>query len=307
MHRPRRSLSILIYHRVLPHPDPLLPDVVDARRFDRQMALLKRRFNVLPLGTAVRALRHGTLPPRAACITFDDGYADNAAVALPILRRHGLSACFFIASAYLDGGRMWNDDVIESVRQAQGPVLDLCGLDGLRQLTIATAQDKAAAIAAILSALKYLPAAQRQALAARMAPAATPQLMMRSDQLIALHRAGMEIGAHTASHPILSNLPDAAARADIVAGRAALEALIDAPVRLFAYPNGQPGRDYDGRHAAMVAALGFDAAVSTAPGAARAGADPYQLPRFTPWDRSPLRFWLRLQHNIWRTPVLTAP
>jgi len=301
MRWPGRSLSILIYHRVLAQPDPLLPDVVDARRFDRQMALLRRSFNVLPLATAVRALRNGTLPPRAACITFDDGYADNAEIALPILHAHGLSACFFIASAYLDGGRMWNDDVIEYVRQARGTELTLPGpdgFDGLKKLTIATPRDKVAAIGALLSALKYQPAARRQALVAAIAPAATPRLMMRSDQVVALHRAGMEIGAHTASHPILASVPDAAARADIVAGRAALEALIDAPVRLFAYPNGKPGRDYDARHTAMAAALGFDAAVSTLPGVARAGADLFQLPRFTPWDRTRLRFWLRLQHNI---------
>ncbi|MCK7493591.1 MAG: polysaccharide deacetylase family protein [Comamonadaceae bacterium] len=57
----------------------------------------------------MRRLGEGTLPARALAITFDDGYADNHDVALPILRRHGLNATFFVATGFLDGGIMWND------------------------------------------------------------------------------------------------------------------------------------------------------------------------------------------------------
>src|SRR4051812_17280670 len=78
-------LSVLIYHRVLPKQDPLFPNEVDACAFDRQMCLLRSCFNILTLSDAVKRLRDGKLPSRAACITFDDGYADNAEVALPIL------------------------------------------------------------------------------------------------------------------------------------------------------------------------------------------------------------------------------
>lgn len=321
-------LSILIYHRVLAAPDPLLPGVPDQRLFARQVALLKRCFRVMPLASAVRHLRQDSLPPRAACITFDDGYADNAELALPVLRHHGVSACFFIASAYLDGGRMWNDDIIEYVRQAAGPLLDVSHVPGLARppdkhgndgndgkppmpalparLPVASAAQKSAAIGQLLDYLKYLPFARRQAVADALAPPRRGDLMLRSCQLRSLHAAGMEIGGHTAHHPILAALDDAAARADMAAGKARLEALLDAPVSLFAYPNGKPGRDYDARHAAMAAALGFTAAVSTAPGAARAGADLLQLPRFTPWEGDRPRFLLRLLLNRrrpWPAPV----
>ena len=57
------------------------------------------------------------LPSRSVAVTFDDGYADNARIALPILREERVPATFFIATAYLDGGRMWNDTVIEAVRR----------------------------------------------------------------------------------------------------------------------------------------------------------------------------------------------
>ncbi len=293
------ALSILIYHRVLARPDPLFPDIPDAARFSRQLGVLKRFFRVLPLLEAARRLRDGSLPARAACITFDDGYADNAQVALPLLLRHGLSACFFVASGYLDGGRMWNDAIIARLRHAPGDELDLSGC-GLGRLALGTLAQRRQAIGDVLGALKYLPFAQRQALSAELARGAppAPSPMMTSAELLTLHRAGMEIGAHTVGHPILSTLSNRAAHDEIADGKRALETIIDAPVSLFAYPNGVPQQDFRPAHVDMVRALGFAAAVTTAWGAGRAGSDVFQLPRFTPWDRDRLRFLLRLRRNM---------
>ena len=296
------TLSILIYHRVLARPDPLFPGEVDAALFERQLRLLKRFYAPLPLAEAVQRLQDGSLPARAACITFDDGYADNAQVALPLLQRHGLHATFFIATGYLDGGQMWNDTVIEAVRQAPAPVLDLRAL-GLDCLPVAELAQRRAAIATLLGQLKYLPFDRRQQLAMQIrrqagATAGAPA-MLSTAQLRQLHAAGMELGAHTVSHPILSTLPEQEARLDIANGKHQLESLIQAPVTLFAYPNGKAGRDYGASHVAMVHSLGFKAAVATDWGVARPGAglDLLQLPRFTPWDRGRLAFLWRLRQN----------
>jgi len=116
----RAGLSILVFHRVLPEPDPLFPNEVDAQRFDALLGWVKDWFSVLPLEEAVERLQRNRLPERAAAITFDDGYADNYAVALPILQRQGLSAMFFIATGFLNGGRMFNDTAIETVRRCVG-------------------------------------------------------------------------------------------------------------------------------------------------------------------------------------------
>ncbi|MCM2564965.1 polysaccharide deacetylase family protein [Janthinobacterium kumbetense] len=296
------ALSILIYHRVLARPDPLFPGEVDAALFQRQLRLLKRFYTPLPLGDAVRRLQDGSLPPRAACITFDDGYADNAQVALPLLLRHGLQATFFIATGYLDGGQMWNDTVIDAVRQAPGAVLDLRAQE-LGTFPIATLAQRQAAIATLLGRLKYLPFAQRQRLAMhirRQAGArASAPAMLSTAQLRQLHGAGMTLGGHTASHPILSTLAERAAQLDIANGKQQLESLVQAPVTLFAYPNGKAGRDYGAPHVAMVKRLGFQAAVATDWGVARPGADLdlLQLPRFTPWDRGRLAFLWRMRQN----------
>ena len=98
----RARLSVLIFHRVFAQPDPLAPSEPDLPRFEHLLRWVSRWFQVLPLDEAVARLAAGTLPPRAAAITFDDGYADNAEVALPALQRAGLPATFFIATGFHD-------------------------------------------------------------------------------------------------------------------------------------------------------------------------------------------------------------
>ena len=130
--------------------------------------------------------------------------------------------------------------------------------------------------------------------------------MLTPQQVQRLHAAGMTIGGHTVTHPILTRLETAQARREIVEGRERLEELIGERVDLFAYPCGKPGRDYSPDHVAMVRSCGFKAAVSTAWGSAGRGSDLWQLPRFTPWDRERWRFGLRLAQNLLRRRYATA-
>ncbi|HRQ56517.1 MAG TPA: polysaccharide deacetylase family protein [Azoarcus taiwanensis] len=298
----RGRLTILIYHRVLAAPDALLPDTPDRAAFDWQMALVKRHFQALPLAEAGRLLQQGRLPARAACITFDDGYADNLTEAWPILNRHGLPATFFVATGFLDGGRMFNDTLIELVRRMPEGDCDLTDV-GVGVVALNGAESRIGLIHKLIGQFKYQQMTQRQesveALASRFGVTLPDDLMMTTDELRKLaDSAGVEIGGHTRNHPILTRLEDDAAREEILAGKHDLEARLERPVRLFAYPNGRPGKDYDARHAAMARECGFELAVSTAPAAARVGADPFQLPRFTPWDRTPGRFGLRLLRTL---------
>lgn len=294
-------LSVLIFHRVLAQVDSLFPDEMHARQFDALCGWLKHWFNVLPLDAAVAHLKIGTLPERAASISFDDGYADNLTVAVPILQRHGLTATFFIATGFLDGGRMWNDTIIAAVRGCTADTLDLEPL-GLGCHPLKSVEDRRKAITALIDQIKYRPIEERLAIGTRMADLAASQmpddLMMTSDQVLAIHRAGMQIGAHTVSHPILARLDDTQARQEIEDSKRFLERLLGERVGLFAYPNGKPGEDYLPRSVGIVRSVGFDAAVSTAWGASRAGDDLLQIRRFTPWDTSRLRFGARMLANL---------
>lgn len=293
----RGRLSVLIYHRTLAAPDPILHDEIDAATFEGHMAMLAAEFNVLPLSEACTRLQRGSLPARAACVTFDDGYADNEHTALPILKRFGLPATFFVATGFSDGGIMFNDAVIEAVRRAPAGTLDLSKL-GLGIHDLGDSATRRAAFDVLLGLVKYRPVEERDTLVAQLTEALRStlpnDLMMRPAQIKRLHDSGMEIGGHTINHPILKVLDDNQARAEIMGGKQRLEQIIEAPVMLFAYPNGKPGRDYGRRHVELVKGAGFAAAVSTTSGVASGGSDIFQLPRFSPWERNSRRLGMRI-------------
>lgn len=297
----QQRLSVFIFHRVLPAPDPLFPGELDVAAFDTLLGWIGSWFQVLPLDEALARLDRGGLPPAAAAITFDDGYADNLHHAAPVLQRHGMTATLFIATGFLDGGRMWNDSLIEAVRAAPAGTLDLTAHGGER-LVLGDAASRAAAIERLIRYAKHLPPARRQAVVDGVVDTigvALPRdLMLRSADIPCWLQAGHGVGAHTVSHPILASLDAAKARREIHDGRDALQALCGRPVTLFAYPNGKPGQDYGPEHVRMAREAGFAAAVSTAWGHVGIGSDRFQLPRFTPWDRQRLRFGLRLLRNL---------
>lgn len=297
-------LSILIYHRVLEKADEIFPGTVDAERFRWQMELVSSYFNVLPLSKAVELMENNNLPQRALCITFDDGYADNAEVALPILKEFGLSATFFIAVGFLNGGRMWNDTVIETIRTIDSRDIDLTDV-GLDVYDISSTIKKQETIESIITSIKHAPQDKRQEFVEIIAEKAADQLpanlMMSSEQVKMLHRSGMEIGGHTVTHPILSTLDSEQAMEEIKQGKVLLESIIGTNIKLFAYPNGKPDIDYLEEHVEIVRRVGFDAAVSTESGVSDRFTDRFQLRRFTPWDKTPLKFILRLMKNYYLT------
>ena len=294
-------LSILIFHRVLESSDPVLASEPSAEQFDALMQHVKSTFRVLPLGDAVHALFRGTLPSRALAISFDDGYADNLTHAAPILRRHGLPATVFVATGYLDGGCMFNDRVIEALRATRCTDLDLTPL-GLGRYPLDSVDARRRAIDGVLDAIKYLPFADRERCAADVAERADVpipvNLMLTRDGVRSLGAMGLDIGAHTVRHPILTELSRDEAWREIVDSKRELEAIVGRDVMLFAYPNGKPDRDYAREHVAMVRDAGFMAAVSTAWGVASRASDAFQLPRFTPWTRQPLKFDLLMLRNL---------
>lgn len=111
--------------------------------------------------------------------------------------------------------------------------------------------------------------------------------IMTGDEVRALHAEGVEIGAHTVTHPDLTVLTPAAARQEIADSCAQLAELTGSPVDLLAYPFG------------FVSAGALEAAaaanVRAACGVAGRGAwsQPLHLPRQDTNTKSALGFWLK--------------
>jgi len=274
----------LIYHQVLPKPDVMRPYEVAADLFEQHLILLSENFTVLTLEDAISRLEAGTLPRNPAVITFDDGYENNASVALPLLQKYQLPATFFIASDFLNGGAMWNDKVIETVRHCKGDTLSLDWLPG-RSFDISSEHARCKSASDLLKEFKYLPFDKRLEAVDKFVGDSLDlsRFMMTDAQVKELYDAGMEIGGHTCSHPILAKLSDQEAYTQIKENKNYLETLLNTQLSSFAFPNGRPDTDFYSNTVAQVKKTGYKYAVSTSYGVSDKRSDRFQLPRFTPW------------------------
>lgn len=106
---PDGRVRVLVYHRVCEMPKEKWVEYhnVSPASFAAQMKLLaEQRFVVLTVGQILEHLQQGrAFPPKAVCITFDDGYRNNYTLAFPELLRYGLKASFYIVTNYVDSDR----------------------------------------------------------------------------------------------------------------------------------------------------------------------------------------------------------
>ena len=280
---------VLRYHALTDTAAPVVyaaPDIcmpVDAFRL--QMAFVKRAYTVLPLEELVDAVvSGGRLPARALAITFDDGYADNHRLGLPVLRELGLPATVYVATgAVADAAPFW----VAAVRAlALGATDALPMPDGTRHW-LGDGAGRTAAAKALTRALVPLAADARAAWLADAARVSGVDLvgtlartMLDWNEIRELAAAGWTIGAHTVTHSNVALVDPARAEREIAESRDALGAAIGAPVRHFCYPNSGGQHAYFGPAVSeILARLGFRSATTSRPGALRPGADPFLLPR----------------------------
>jgi len=298
-------LSVFLFHKVPSLPDPLMPQDLDLAAFEQLLDTVLSTFNVIPLEDAAMALSNGKVPPRAACITFDDGYPSWIGGVVPALHKRGLHATFYITAGQFYGRPLWHERIINAVLQCKSDELRL-NHPALVPLPMTTQQERTAAVLHLERCLKYLtlPARNELLLGMEALTGATPEQVpvMQLADLRAMHALGFGIGAHTDDHPILVCCDDATARREIGQTREELSSLIGGAVNSFAYPNGHPFADFSARHVELVKQAGYTSAVTTQWGVATAVTSTFQIPRFTPWGNKPLNIAWQLGRNLLTQP-----
>ena len=282
---------VLLYHRVAPGVDQDVNQLVTRpENFAAHLEWLAEHTRPVPPADFVRRharpARHGfTLDggkPRVL-ITFDDGYADNHQHALPLLAEHGFSAIAFVTSGQVGSAEPFWWDALEQIVFAGRPATGGWKLpDGT---LVPDYPDKSATYNILHAALKPLADSRRRAVLADLADqgGVTPQASgdsraMNWAEVQAWAAAGMLVGAHTCSHPVLTALATDELRAEIRRSKHDLEEHLGVVIDAFAYPYG--ARDaYDERCVAAVHAAGFRCAFVNRPGNVRWARSPYALPR----------------------------
>lgn len=283
-----RGLLVLNYHRVgLPGDSPFDHGLwsASAEDFDSQVGFLKKNFDVVGLsdldGLLTRPQR-----TRGVMITFDDGYRDNYDLAFPALKRHGVPSVFFITTGFLDQRRVaWWDDISWMVKTSSRTTIGPG--PGLTESVSWTAGQPDAAIDRLLRTFKKLGGHQTAAFldhvadqtgTGRCPQSLADEVWMTWDMARDMVRGGMQIGAHTVNHPVLSRLKDDEIRHEVVESRRRLEEVLEVPIDSMSYPVGQ--RDsFDPRCMAALDAAGYRWAFSYYGGLARPQGNRFDVPR----------------------------
>lgn len=306
-------LIVLCYHRVISDSErpafSALPE-----EFARQLDWISGRFQVLRLEDVREYLAGRRLHRDSVVITFDDGYDDNIHVVKPMLARRGLPAFFFIASEpLLERRAYWYDELWEALAAWEGlPLPEACRAllpqETLRTLYRFGRTRIAADRKAALEACKGLSGQARRQVLESMGMGRKPSdpfsacETMTLEDARACERQGIEIGAHTRSHPSLARVPADECEREISEGMRDLRAA-GFRARYFAYPFGE-AQDTGGREGLprriLAERAGVQVALTTEERAVRPGDDPLLVPRKVIGPQSLSQIALKLEMLSWR-------
>jgi peptidoglycan/xylan/chitin deacetylase (PgdA/CDA1 family) len=278
----RQAGVALMYHSVDHRAGDPARELVpphEAALFERQIRHVRRHFEIVPardLQEAARSRRRGQKFPVA--ITFDDDLACHATITLPILRRTGATATFFLSGASLDHPFAFHYErlqraIDEDVREVPSLVTGRPGTtepSRLHELGLM---------------LELMPPEERDAASARLYDALGPDVLnagIRRAQVRELADADMTIGFHTFRHDSLTRLTDDQLAQAMETGRDALADAVGAPVETIGYPHGRA----DERVAAAARKAGFRAGFTTQDVAVTPSVDPLLQGRVGPSLRS---------------------
>lgn len=328
----RHQALILTYHGVLdkPYDGYTNRNFVSVQMFDRQMAFIKRHYNVVPLPDLAQWLSAGKkMPAYTAAVTFDDGFRNNFTVALPILRKYRLPATVFLTTAFIDSTELglWTEQVDLLLQEAQIETVRI-GVNGKeREYPLRTGADRETSSDRIRAYLKTLPPDQRQSVITKLMDQVVPKSagikperrgIARHSELNAQSAAEIEeryaflswlqvrtmtqhqitFGSHTHTHAIMTTLDEEKAKFELAESGRLIEERLGTPCRLFSYPNGT-ATDFGPREQGLLRRYGYSAAVSQIDGFNDAATDLTALHRINVGRNENFNVFIAKISGVW--------
>ena len=275
-HLTRRRFRIFAYHGVSAAIDPRLNFdgfFVSPEVFEIHLQTLQAQYHVMPLADMVEQLAAGhALPPRAAAITFDDGYADNATVAAPLLAKYGLPATFFITTGFIDGtSTPWWFEIRAAGFELRDSQWFMDVEQRLKNMSSAERQEELAILLSrIPNAVSRIPDIESRI------PHRESRIpsFMSWDHLRELLAQGHDIGAHTVSHISLGHEANSVIEDEIRRSLDRIRSELGTVSPVYSYPYGEPAHFTDAL-GSMLKRHGCLAGVTTVEGMNAEGDDPF--------------------------------
>jgi peptidoglycan/xylan/chitin deacetylase (PgdA/CDA1 family) len=293
-------ILVLAYHRVADLAEDAEELAVKPERFRLQMRAIRASYDLLRLG---QSWPRGSRP--AAIVTFDDGYADNATTALPILEEEEVPATFFVTTGAVErGAEFWWDELARRVldRAEAAATLELGQGPARRSWPVRTRDERAACYRDLHEILRRLLPEPRERFLAEIRAARGGGQETRAshrpltvDEVARLGKSEWAaVGAHGVTHTPFSKLSLDAQRGEMTESRERLRAWTGTEIDTFSFPFGGR-RDFSKESVRLARAAGFRRIAANVPGQARRRSDPFLVPRFLvrDWDAERFLFELR--------------
>ncbi len=242
----RHKVPIIMYHRFSQDEEF---GKTSRATLESHLSYLTRHYKIISLDELIEYRRNGEpVPPRSAAITIDDGYRDFYDVAFPVLKKFNVAATFYVVTSFVDGKNwIWTDKARYILGQTSAERFDLMVGSKKIGLRLYDAESRLKAAGSINSELKKMPDGEKDAMLQELAShmdVALPDVP--SDGFKALgwvearemHSANIDIGSHTATHPILTNVDEVSLAEELRASKSMLEDKLQTQSIHFCYPNG---------------------------------------------------------------------
>ena len=234
----------------------------------------------------------------AVCITFDDGYADNARNALPLLEAAEVPATFFVSTGTIGTDREFWWDELERLTMEEGggqEVFELADDEHAARWPTTTRSGREHLSWDLHERAMKVGSARREGWlrqlrnwAAAGANGRPGHRALDERELRVLSSSPwVTLGAHTVSHSPLAALSDGEQRAEVVESKETLERLTGRAVEVFSYPFGKR-TDYNRSSIKICREVGFKKAAAAFAGLTYRWTDTFQVPRVVvrDWDRA---------------------
>ena len=291
----RAEVLCLMYHGVCPDTEDVSAwTLVRESSFREQMRFLRDEFDCLSIDEVLDRDADTAVRP-AAVVTFDDGYANNLEVALPILTELGIPAIVYVTTRNVVERRLfWHDKILMAAHRSEVCRVDLTGIaEPLGDYSIDGTDERwYEGVAAIWEDVKRAGPDARDAIVDQIierfagADGANPFHIevegnvftpLTSEQIRRLADEPLvTIGSHSHCHNLLDRIPLAEAEQSIRKSKEILQDLTGQQIRHFSYPNG----DYNGALVSVLKRAGFVSAVTTRPGFFKTASNRYEINRY---------------------------
>jgi len=274
---------ILCYHRVglggVPLYTQLSPEL-----FEAQMRHLRKNYRIVSLEVGLRTLRDPQDSEPCVAITFDDGYRDVYTHAFPILRRYSIPATVYLIWDSMETGEVsWYDRIFLALQVVPESQFEI-DLDCRHCFELFTPERRFYSALEIVRHLRAASNDRRKEICSeieRRIPLPQKHLqekILTWEQVHAMQSAGVSIGSHTVSHPVVSRLSETEMKNELEDSKKRLEKKLTCPVLDFAFPFGH-SEDCGSAALGLLDDLGYRSGVTTVSGANTRRSNPFSLHR----------------------------